>query len=360
MSLCCFAAALMLAAPEARADPVLADPSRYKISLYADLTPFGFHTKSLQLTITPGENGFAAGMYVTSPFTPSPNPDRLFFVTGPGAVSTVNSALDTPENLVFARGAYGDGMLISEPSNNRLQRLLADGTLTTFASLGTAPFGPTGLAYDAGGNLYATDFLSGNILRVAPDGSSSILATIPIPSIPDAFSGAKPILADLGGRYGSGLIVGTFSVTDDAPTLADILYLVSLDGSLIQPLAGGFSGLEFIALGDGGAFGLDLYASTIGGDANRDGGVFTVAPDGTVSPFLTSIDATHVVFDSLGVLGGGLFVSDFNESVGSARIWRITPVPEPGTYALLILGFGIAGCALRFRGRAKVLSPQRA
>lgn len=345
------AAVVMGVAPFVHANPVLQDPARFKIELYADLSALGFHTKSLQLTVTGGENGFPSGLYVTSPFTPSPNPDRLLHISGPGAVSVVTDSLDTPENVLFARGAYGAGMLISDPANLRIQRLLANGTLSTMANLGTAPFGPTGMTFGASNQLYVTDFSSGNILSVNPDGSFHIFASIPIPTVSNGIGGAKPVLHDPSGRYGGGLIVGTFSVTDSLPSQADAVYKVSSDGSSTSLLASGFSGLEFMALGSGGGFGSDLYISTLGGDFNGDGVVATITPEGDVIPFLTSVDATHVAFDQAGVLGGGMFVSDFNESVGSARIWHVTEVAEPDSWAMTISGLLVmASAQVRARG----------
>lgn len=339
----------------ALADPILADPSHFRIDLYADLAPLGVGPKApkaLQLTITDGKNGFPAGMYVTSPFNSPPDHDGLYRINGPSAITAVTKDLDTPETLVFAQGGYGSGMLITEPSQLRIQRLLADGTQTTFASLGTSPFGPSALAYNSTGNLFVTDFTSGSILRVNPDGSSSQFASIPLPAL--AVAGAKALAFDASGRYGGGFIAGTFSQLETQPSHEDAIYTVSPDGGAVTPLFSGVSGIELITLGSGGPFGSNLYVSTLGDGPHADGLVFTLAPDGTKTPFLSAIDATDVVFDTKGVLGGGMFVADFNEEVGAARIWRITAVPEPGSFGILASALGILGLVGLVRRKSRM------
>jgi hypothetical protein len=53
--------------------PTIVDPSQFAIDLFADLTPLGPEREVLHLTITPGQNGFPAGMYLTTPFSAGPH-----------------------------------------------------------------------------------------------------------------------------------------------------------------------------------------------------------------------------------------------------------------------------------------------
>jgi hypothetical protein len=74
---------------------------------------------------------------------------------------------------------------------------------------------------------------------------------------------------------------------------------------------------------------------------NNDGGVFTLDPNGTLTPFVTGLDATHVVFDTQGILGGGMFIADQDEALDGSKpntIWRVTAIPEPNTFLLLSTG----------------------
>ncbi len=336
------------------ADPVLANPGLFQIELVADFAPLGAETEVLHLTITGGENGFPPGMYVTSPF--SLGTHRLFRVDGAYQITEVLDGLNNPESILFARGAYGDGMLISEASELRILRLLSDGTLATFASLGTPTFGPVGMVYGADDLLYVMDFLGGALLRVNPDGTSQLFASIPLPNTaggpPGSFvvAGVKPVIADTSGQYGGAFICGTFSVVvSDQPDLLneDKIYLVSTDGTSVTAFVGGFNGLEFLTLGPGDIFGTELYVAEMGSNIKNDGNVYTVSPSGTVALFLSNIDATHVVFDTENVLGGGMFVAEFGNLCPasgqrrSGRIWRVTPrafpIPTSSEWGLIVM-----------------------
>jgi hypothetical protein len=312
----------------------LTDLKKFKLERFADLAGYP-RNWAFHLTITKGENGFPAGMYVTGgpSFGADKEMRRLFHIDKSGKVAVVEDRFEKGvETLVFARGAYGQGMLLSEPQSMRINRLLGDGTLTTFATLGTAPFGPTGLAYGPDNNLYVTDFTSGTVLRLLPDGRSDTFANVPLLA-----RGKSDVTGAKGGSneptaFGGGLVVSTFSVRsrDAEPHRLDALYSVSPNGREVRALATGLTGVEFMAVGPGGAFGSDIFVAVHGTDLNGDGGVYKLAPDGTLTPFLTGIDATHVAFDTEGVLGGGMFIADINNPWGApefpvSKIWRVVP-----------------------------------
>jgi hypothetical protein len=328
------------------ASPSLADPTRFRIEPYAGLSAFPFNW-TFDMTLTNGQDGFPAGLYIPSgpSFQGDSEKRRLFRVSSPGQVNVVEDRFTSGvESVVFAKGQYGNGMLLSQPQEQKILRLQADGTLTTFTSLGTRPFGPAGIAFGADGFLYAADFTGGNILRVQPDGTSSQFASIG-PERP------KAVLADSSGRYGGGLIAATFSTVPD-----NSIFMISSDGTTVTRLATGLTGIEFLTLGPGGEFGSDLYVSLHGTNLNGDGGISTVAPDGTVTSFLTGIDGMDVVFDTSGILGGGMFVGDLDNPLGApgntfGKIWRVTPIPEPSSLFLVSAGLITL---LGYKGRKRV------
>ena len=333
-----------LASPQF-APPILADPDKFEVELFADFASEGLDVNGFQLTITGGENGFPPGLYVT----PGPDQfgDSLLRVDGKDQVSVVTTALSNAESMVFARGSYGDGILITEPRDFRIRRLLADGTLTTFAdNVSAPPFGPAVLAYGPGGrpggSLFATDGSSGSdtngsrdILEITPEGTRSVFASIPEPLFPECiltcFVQVQKAMAyaSVGnhGRWqaGGGLVVGTFSLDTAGPSMIDRLFAISADGSVVTLLTDGLSGVELVELGPGGPFGSDLFVATVGSPESADGALFTVDPSGSLSPFLTNVDAVDVAFDTEGLLGGGMFVSDRTDKGGPGRIWRVVP-----------------------------------
>lgn len=147
--------------------------------------------------------------------------DTLYRIDAAGVIETVKAGFESNEALVFAQGDYGAGMLISDIRGQKILRLLSDGTLTTFANVGSSPFGPAVLAYGPDGRLYATDASGGTVLRISPDGQSSVYATLPLPSERALqIALAKPLVPTM-----DGLIAGIYTASD-GPTGLGSLYFV--------------------------------------------------------------------------------------------------------------------------------------
>src|SRR5262249_18516971 len=99
-------------------------------------------------------------------------------------ILATQASLATP--LAVQVGADGN-LYIADSGNNRVRRVAADGTITTFAGNGQAGFGgdsgnatsaslnlPGGLAFDNSGNLYIADIGNGRIRKV----TGGIITTI--------------------------------------------------------------------------------------------------------------------------------------------------------------------------------------
>jgi hypothetical protein len=314
--------------------PWLIDNERYKINLFFNFSAIEGLPKVFQLTISNGSEGFPAGMYITSGPTDDERSDRLFFINKTGNVSVFASGFKSNEALIFAKYKYGHGILVTEPLQQHIQRVLPNGISRSFTTLGTAPFGPAVMTFGPDDFLYVTDPSSNNILRVYPDGKQEIFSNFSNSQLGP--SEVKGILYDKDGIFGNNFIISTFNIVELKPPQGDGgIYLVSPDGNNITRIVGGLDGIELLESGPGNPFYEGIFISSIGTDLNADGGVYILykEPDGVIRfiPFLMGIDATDVVFDTENVLGGGMFVADFGdtpdnkEGQKAGRIWHILP-----------------------------------
>jgi hypothetical protein len=115
------------------------------------------------------------------------------------------------EDLLFAKGAYGDGMFVTEPLDLQIKRLLSNGTLTTFATLENGPVGPLNMTCFQG-SLLVGNGSSGHFLRVDPDGTGHVFASIPLPQV-EGFVAEKEVVAlspTLAAKFGAPLLAGNF------------------------------------------------------------------------------------------------------------------------------------------------------
>jgi hypothetical protein len=348
---------LVSVSPTLAQEPRVADPHRFRIDLYADFAGLPDNPRANYLLLSNGENGFQKGLYVSGGFDRAIS--KVLLVSGPSQVNIVKGFPLNTDDLVFARGPYGNGMLISTVQG--IDRLFPDGTSTRFASVGTPPFGPIGLDYFQG-TLLAADGTGGHLVRVHPNGSSEVFATIPLPIVDPAeiFVMAKAVMTlsnSLAGPFGGPVLASNFDISVGAsfvPTFLDAIFVVSADGQTVTPIATGLQGVHGLTEGPGGAFGSNVFVSQFGTAATHSGQVSILRPDGSITPFVIGIDATDVVFDTENILGGGMFIGDFNASPTGGlpgKIYRVTQiVPEPNSLSLCALGaLGLAGYAQRRR-----------
>ncbi|HEV8146584.1 MAG TPA: hypothetical protein VGP79_09395 [Bryobacteraceae bacterium] len=140
------------------------------------------------------------------------NGQHLFYAPGIPATAT---PMDWPAAVAFGPG---NTLYFAELHGNRVAKLAADGTLVTVAGSGFPGFAgdngravtaqlhsPSGIAFDAAGNLYIADQLNNRIRKVTPDGIISTVAG----TSSAGFSGD-------GGKATSASLSGPMDVASDA------------------------------------------------------------------------------------------------------------------------------------------------
>jgi hypothetical protein len=238
----------------------------------------------------------------------------LLYLDDARVIHVLADGLHSNETMVFARGPYGQGILISEPLDQTNTRLRPDGSLSVFAEAGTEPFGPAGLSYgldpqgDLAEALYAVDYSGGAIQHLSPDGSARGFGG---GGVGGGGASGKWLLPDPFGSFGGGFLLSVFNTAEDSSASGAVLTR-SPDAEAVGTLADSLNGPELLAFGPGGAFGTDLYVPTIGGPTPMTGCTILCA----LSPFLTGVDAVSVAFDTENVLGT-MFVADINDSRGA-------------------------------------------
>lgn len=150
-----------------------------------------------------------------------------------------------------------------------------------------------------------------------------------------------------GGADGSGTLI-----TEDAPTAGGGLLITGITGtfrggaitSLLAP--GTFGGNDNLLFPDAGSGAVpDRLLSFAGFSFTFQGG----------APQPANIFATTLVASGYGVLEAGESIA-----AGSFSVTRVTTpppvgaIPEPGTWALMLLGFGFVGAAMRRRPAIRV------
>ncbi len=145
--------------PEGVVAPLAAEPDKFQVELFADLSDIyppdeeRPEYKFFALTINKGDNGFKPGLYVTGGPFPPPRGTEIYRVDSSGKISVVVTGFESNETMLFARGQYGEGMLVTEPRQGRIRRVLAnpDGTGTLVsepvAVVGDPSFGPIVITY---------------------------------------------------------------------------------------------------------------------------------------------------------------------------------------------------------------------
>ncbi len=275
-------------------------------------------------------------------------------LTGDGGPA-LNAQLDFPDGIAF--DAAGN-LYFTERNANLIRRVSPSGTISTFAGTGVAGnsgdggpaaaarfSGPTGLAFDAAGNLYVADTGNHVIRRIAPDGTVVKVAG-------SGYAGyggdnGPAIRADLNAPEGVAAdAAGNLYIAD---TFNNRVRKVAPDGTMSTFAANGYPGFS----GDGGpATGATLFFPTDVA-ADRGGNVYiadlgdsrirkvsggtidTMAGSASLAPPVDGAPANQVRLNgptgvAVGPAGNVYFAegsvgSGSGLTVGDFRVWRVSP-----------------------------------
>jgi sugar lactone lactonase YvrE len=200
--------------------------------------------------------------------------------------------------------------------------------------------------------LLVTDSGSNTLLRVGSDGTVSNLATF--------------LARDMGAGFPSDVVPTGIAIGPDGNYyLAELtgfpfvqgaaqIYRITEAGNVSLAFSG-FTNISDIAFGADGA----LYVLQL--DAN---GLTTAPPGGSL--LRVAMDGSRETIFSQGLItptgleigkDGAFYVTNFSAAERIGQVLRIAPVPEPGTWAMMLVGFAAVGYSLR-RDRLSKVKPQ--
>lgn len=201
-----------------------------------------------------------------------------------------------------------------------------------------------------GDGVLVVDAGSNTLIDVGLDGTTSLLATFFARDMGAGFpSDSVPTGVAIGpdGNYYVAELTGFPFVQGSAQ-----IHRVTPTGEVTLGVFTGFTNLIDIAFGADGS----LYALEF--DSN---GITTGGPGGAL--IRLGMDGTRQTIFNQGLIAptgleigkdGAFYITALGTQEGIGQVLRISAVPEPGTWALLIAGFGFMGAAMRQRRRTMV------
>lgn len=190
--------------------------------------------------------------------------------------------LNTPGSVV--PDAAGN-VIFADSGNHRVRRIAPDGTITTIAGTGIpgysgdgGPAGaaqlvtPQGLALDAAGNLYISDYSAHVVRMLGMDGSISTVAGNGLPG--NTGTGGSALAASLNGPYALAIDkAGNLYIAED---LGNLVRKVTPDGRIVAFTSERFVNPEGLAIDAAG----NVYIASWGSDK-----IYRATPSGTVTTF---------------------------------------------------------------------------
>jgi sugar lactone lactonase YvrE len=222
----------------------------------------------------------------------------VFQYTPSGTQSTFAPGLSRPRGLAIYHGDLYVATNTLDPVAGNLQssivKVTASGVQTPFASLSTVNSAAEGMAIDRVGNVFVVAFdqnsptLASTIFKFTPDGAGSTFGSIPGQSLGIAFDAAGNLFAS----DATDSIIFKFTPAGVSSVFVGPAAFTAVQGPV---------GLTFDRAGN-------LWVTTEGNEGGPGGDAILVfAPDGTESTFATNLaDPRGIAFDP----SGNLFVAE--------------------------------------------------
>lgn len=277
-----------------------------------------------------------------------------------GLPSIASAAGETsgPNDIAF--GSDGTAYVVIGLGQNPTLRtgdLAKLGQLYTFDSSGIAPVAdisayeaahnpaggpldsnPFHIAALSGGGMLVSDAGGNDVLKVDSAGNVSLVATFP----PDAVGASERVPTGIALASDGSFYVSELTGVPFTPGAARI-YHVLADGTIVATYTG-FTMLTDLAIGaDGNLYALEYDTNGLFAPGGT-GALLRINSDGSSDTLFTDLSMpTGLEIGS----DGAFYVSNFSASAAVGEVLRIAAVPEPGTWAMLIVGFGAMGFMIR-------------
>jgi len=255
------------------------------IALAAILAPIAVHAQDSYLFASVNGNAQNIG-------------GAVFQYTPPGAQTTFAPGLSRPRGSAFHHGDLYIATNTLDPVTGNFQssivKVTSSGVQTLFATLSTVNSAAEGMAIDREGNVFVVAFdqndpaLASTIFKFTPDGAGSTFGSLPGQSLGIAFDAAGNLFAS----DATDSIIFKFTPAGASSVFVGPAAFTSVQGPV---------GLTFDRSGN-------LWVTTEGNEGGPGGDAILVfAPDGTESTFATNLaDPRGIAFDP----SGDLFVAE--------------------------------------------------
>jgi hypothetical protein len=208
---------------------------------------------------------------------------------------------------------------------------------------------PFHLASSAGGML-VTDAGGNDLLRVDSSGLVSLVAAFP----PAAAGAPERVITGIAVAPDGSFYVSELTGVPFIPGSANIYHI--LTNGTVAGVFGGFTMLTDLAFGpDGFLYGLEYDTNGLF-NAGGTGALLRINSDGSFDTLFTALtNPTGLTIGS----DGAFYVTNFSgvaptTTQGAGQVLRIAAVPEAATWAMMLLGFGGIGFAMRRQRKALI------